>query len=267
MEGSFYTALDQIRNMSQSAVDKGRFFERLIKEYLLVDPIYTRIDFLDVWLWSEFAANRDDFDGMALGVDLVAKDREGEGYCAIQCKFYAEGSTISKKDVDSFIADSAKDPFTSRIFVETSGEWGPNAYRTLKGVKPSCTVLTSADLAKRQVNWPDLIQGKPEDLTSALKPFKLRPHQIEAITDVKNGLAIHDRGKLIMACGTGKTFTALRIAEDIAGVSKRVLFLVPSITLMQQSMREWAEQKQLKHRYIGVLLRYPCWTNRRGCYA
>ncbi len=251
MEGSFYTALDQIRDMSQSAVDKGRFFERLIKKYLLVDPIY-KDRFSDVWLWSEFAANRDDFDGMALGVDLVAKDREGEGYCAIQCKFYAEGSTISKKDVDSFIADSAKDPFTSRIFVETSGEWGPNAYRTLKGVKPSCTVLTAADLAKRQVNWPDLIQGKPEDLTSALKPFELRPHQIEAITDVKNGLAIHDRGKLIMACGTGKTFTALRIAEDIAGVSKRVLFLVPSITLMQQSMREWAEQKQLKHRYIGV---------------
>ena len=66
------------------------------------------------------------------------------------------------------------------------------------------------------------------------------------------GFAEHDRGKLIMACGTGKTFTALRIAEAVAGVGGRVLYLVPSISLFQQSMREWAEQRAVPHRYVGI---------------
>ena len=55
-----------------------------------------------------------------------------------------------------------------------------------------------------------------------------------------------------MACGTGKTFTALRIAEEIAGLGGRVLYLVPSIGLFSQTMREWAEQKAISHRYIGI---------------
>ena len=62
----------------------------------------------------------------------------------------------------------------------------------------------------------------------------------------------HDRGKLIMACGTGKTFTALRIAEAVVGVSGRALYLVPSISLFQQSMREWATQRAIPHRYVGI---------------
>ena len=61
-----------------------------------------------------------------------------------------------------------------------------------------------------------------------------------------------DRGKLIMACGTGKTFAALRIAEEIAGVGGRVLYLVPSIGLFAQAMREWSEQQGVPHRYIGI---------------
>ena len=60
------------------------------------------------------------------------------------------------------------------------------------------------------------------------------------------------RGKLIMACGTGKTFTALRIAEAVAGAGRRVLYLVPSISLFQQTMREWAEQRTVAHRYVGI---------------
>ena len=66
------------------------------------------------------------------------------------------------------------------------------------------------------------------------------------------GLEAQGRGKLIMACGTGKTFTALRIAEAVAGVGGRALYLVPSISLFQQSMREWAEQRAIPHRYIGI---------------
>lgn len=84
------------------------------------------------------------------------------------------------------------------------------------------------------------------------EPFGLRPHQREALDDVMAGFESSDRGKLVMACGTGKTFTALRIAEQAAGVGKRVLYLVPSISLLQQSMREWAEQRAIQHRFIGI---------------
>jgi len=202
-------------------------------------------------LWTEWAATRQDFDGADTGIDLVAEERNG-GHCAIQCKCYAPGTRISKADLDSFIAASARDPFTTRIVVDTGDEWGTNAVKTITGLKPACFVLRFGDLASRPFDWPDLVHAKPEDLALRRESFRLRPHQKRAIDDVLTGISRHDRGKLIMACGTGKTFTALRIAEEIAGEVGRVLYLVPSISLFQQSMREWAEQRELPHRYIGI---------------
>ena len=99
------------------------------------------------------------------------------------------------------------------------------------------------------------------------EPFNLRPHQRIAFEDVTQGFAEHDRGKLIMACGSGKTFTALRIAESVAGVGKRVLYLVPSISLFQQSMREWATQRKIPHSYIGICSDTRARTQRRRCLA
>ena len=113
-------------------------------------------------------------------------------------------------------------------------------------------MLRFGDLASRPFDWPDLVREAPEALSLRREPFRLRPHQEQAFDDVLRGFAAHDRGKLVMACGTGKTFTALRIAERIAGEGGRVLYLVPSISLFQQSMREWAEQRELPHRYIGI---------------
>ncbi len=113
-------------------------------------------------------------------------------------------------------------------------------------------MLRFNDLATRPVNWPDLRRESPETLKWQTEVFEPRPHQIDAIKNVVTGFAGNDRGKLIMACGTGKTFTALRIAEKIAGSGKRVLYLVPSISLFQQSMRVWAEQKQVDHNYVGI---------------
>ena len=201
--------------------------------------------FSDVWLWSEWTRDPD------TGIDLVAKDRAG-GHCAIQCKFYAPGTRISKTDLDSFISASARDPFTRRIVVDTGAAWGPNARRTIEHLKPPCQVLRFNDLAERPIDWPNLHRQAPEALYWRTEPFSPRPHQRVAVEDVISGFSEHDRGKLIMACGTGKTFTALCIAEIIAGVGGRVLYLVPSISLFQQSMRAWAEQRTITHRYIGI---------------
>lgn len=250
MTDGFQRVLDHIRSIASSEQEKGRLFERLMKTYFQQDPIY-QDRFSEVWLWSKWAAIRPDFDGGDTGVDLVAQEREG-GYCAIQCKCYAPGTRISKSHLDSFISASARDPFTARMVVDTGDEWGPNARKTLDRLKPACSVLRFGDLASRLFDWPDLVHQDPESLSYRAEPFSLKLHQQAAFDDVLEKFSEQDRGKLIMACGTGKTFTALRIAESVAGIGGRVLFLVPSISLFQQAMREWAEQRAIPHRYIGI---------------
>ena len=250
MSVSFQEMLDQIRAVSDSEREKGSRFERVIKKFFAEDPVYKE-RFSDVWLWPEWAARHSGFGGGDTGIDLVAEEREG-GYCAIQCKCYAPDTRISKPHLDSFISASARDPFTARIVVDTGHTWGPNAYKTIVGLKPKCDRLCLDDLIHRRFDWPDLVHEEPEDLRYRPETFRLRPHQREAFDDVIAGFRGHDRGKLVMACGTGKTFTALRIAEAVAGVGGRVLYLVPSISLFAQSMREWATQKDISHRYVGI---------------
>ena len=129
MSSGFQQTLDHIRSVADSEAQKGRLFERLMKTYFSADPIYGE-RFSKVWLWSEWAAGRADFDGADIGIDLVAEERDG-GHCAIQCKCYAPGTQISKPSIDSFIAASARDPFTARIMVDTGDGWGPNAVKTI----------------------------------------------------------------------------------------------------------------------------------------
>ena len=222
-----------------------------MRKYFTEDPVY-RDRFANVWLWTEWPAHYPGFDRADTGIDLVAQERDGSGYCAIQCKCYAPGTAVGKPHLDSFVSASARDPFTSRIVVDTGDEWGPNAVKTLNGLTPVCNVVRFGDLAERPFDWPDLTRDAPEDLALRPTPFSLRPHQQAAFDDVIAGLERGDSGKLVMACGTGKTFTALRIAEEVAGAGGRVLYLVPSISLFAQSMREWANQRELPHRYIGV---------------
>ena len=246
----FQTTLQQIRDRAQNTSEQGRLFERLIKTYFSQDPVY-QDRFSKVWMWTEWATYKG-IDRTDTGIDLVAEEADGSGYCAIQCKCYAQGTRIGSAAIDSFIAASARSPFTSRLVVDTGAEWGKNAKKTIDGLYETCAVLHYSNLANSAFDWPDLDQKKPEDLSLRLERFDLRAHQQRAFDDVVHGLQQADRGKLIMACGTGKTFTALRIAEAIAGRGGRVLFLVPSISLFQQSMREWMTQQSIKQRYIGI---------------
>ena len=242
--------INYIREEASSQYRVGNEFERLIKRYFRIDPLYKE-RFSDVWLWGEWTALRTDFDATDIGIDLVAQESSGE-YCAIQCKCYDSDRRVSKRDVDSFIAASASDDFTKRILVHTGGELGANVRRTIEPLGADFQVIGFGHLASRPIDWPDLKLEQPEQLDYKLRSFKLMPHQKEAFDDVINGFEESDRGKLIMACGTGKTFTALRIAERMAGIGGRALYLVPSIGLLSQSMREWAEQQGVMHRYIGI---------------
>ena len=246
----FQGALNYIRESATSQYLVGNEFERLMKQYLSVDPLYKE-RFTDVYLWKEWAALRTEYDSVDIGIDLVARESNGE-YCAIQCKCFAEDTRVTKPQIDSFVTASASEVFTKRILVHTGAELGPNVRRTIEPLGADFQVIGYGHLASRPIDWPDLRQETPEQLDYRPERFSLRPHQQEAFNDVINGFKDSDRGKMIMACGTGKTFTALRIAEEIAGIGGRVLYLVPSIGLFSQAMREWAEQQGVQHRYIGI---------------
>ena len=246
----FQSTLDYIRERATSEYRKGERFERLMLTYLTEDPDYKE-QFSEVYLYKDWAELQTGYDANDIGIDLVAKERHG-GYCAIQCKCYAEDTRIAKPALDSFISASASELFTSRLIVDTGGEWGPNALRTIDPIKDKLRIIRYSDLESSPFDWPDLSLQDPEQLAYKQRRFHLKDHQKEAFDDVINGFKADDRGKLIMACGTGKTFTALRIAEAIAGTASRVLYLVPSIGLLSQAMREWSEQRGIDHSYVGI---------------
>lgn len=246
----FQGVLDYIREHAKSEHKKGELFERLMLRYFSEDPDYKE-QFSEVWHWTQWAQTRSEYDGRDIGIDLVAKKQDGT-YCAIQCKCYEENARISKPDLDSFISASASDIFTSLILVNTGGELGPNALSAIIPLGDKFRIIRFSDLENSPFQWPDLSLQEPEQLTYQQRKFSLKDHQREAFDDVVNGFKEHDRGKLIMACGTGKTFTALKIAEEISGEDGRVLYLVPSISLLAQSMQEWSDQRGIDHSYIGI---------------
>jgi predicted helicase len=239
--------LKLFRDSSDTNRERGTRFEELMVQYLRTDPQWSS-QFSNVWMWADSPlASADKRD---VGIDLVALDIETGGYCAIQCKFYEPDHSVQKADIDSFFTASGKGSFSRRMIISTTEKWGSNAEAALADQQIPVTRIGLADIAASPVDW-DVVWPKPgEKIELRLGPKKsLRPHQTEAVEAVFSGFADHNRGKLIMACGTGKTFTSLKVAERLAagkgeGETTRVLFLVPSISLLSQSLREWTAECQ-----------------------
>ena len=243
---TFTKILNKFRKESFSERDKGYRFERLMQAYLKTTTIYANV-FEDVWLWSEFQY-RSQFGGHDVGIDLVARTFEGD-YWAIQCKCYAADAYINKPEVDSFLATSGKTfetdngivGFAGRLWISTTNNWGATAELTIKNQSPQVNRLSLMDLESDEVDWEKLESGL-FGKASRVKPFVVKEHQQKAIDKVHEHLLTHDRGKLIMACGTGKTFTSLKIAENETDGKGLILFLVPSIALLGQTLRSWCQQ-------------------------
>ena len=224
----------KIRNHISTSQGQGQVFERLIKAFLKDDPLFKE-RFKQVWLWSEWPGRQGEHDS---GIDLVAEESDG-GVCAIQCKFYGENEYIGRSNIDTFLARSGKEPFTTRLFVSTTEHWSTTAEKVLANQQVPVQKIGIAELANSPFDWSRFDPGHPDQLFKHT-PKEIRSHQRKAIDDVKSGFETADRGKLIMACGTGKTFTALRLAEEIVPSGGLVLFCVPSISLLSQSLRAWA---------------------------
>lgn len=243
---NFTQILDIFRKEALSERDKGYRFERLMQAYLKTTSVYQNV-FEEVWLWMEFPYH-DQFGGKDIGIDLVAKTFDND-YWAIQCKCFAADKYITKSDVDTFLATSSKTfevngdtvMFSQRLWISTTNKWNATAELTIKKQMPPVRRLNLIDLESDDVDWEKLEQGL-YGKASRPQPFVIKEHQQKAIDKTHEYFKTHDRGKLIMACGTGKTFTSLKIAERETDNNGLVLFLVPSIALLGQTLRSWSQQ-------------------------
>ncbi|MCF7815878.1 MAG: DEAD/DEAH box helicase family protein [Candidatus Pacebacteria bacterium] len=247
---TFNQILDKYRGDSFSQRDKGDRFERLMQSYLMTDPKYA-YQIEKTWMWDEFP-HRTEFGGHDIGIDLVAQTKDGD-YWAIQCKCFEKDARISKAEVDTFLSTSGRSfkdgegvsvEFKQRLWISTTNNWSAKAEETLINQNPPVIRLNLSELQESPVDWEKIDKGIFGQKARSIGK-ELRSHQKEALIKTIEHYREADRGKLIMACGTGKTFTSLRIAEEVAGQNGLVLFLVPSIALLGQTLREWtADSKE-----------------------
>jgi len=252
MTASIHNILDELRSISYDERDKGDRFERLMQAYLTIEPQYAEL-YSDVWMWTDYPQRGVRKD---TGIDLVAQSRGAGELTAIQCKFFDPATTVTKPMLDSFLAASSKNldgkpEFSARLVISTSDQWGSNAEDALENQNPPVQRLRVQDLDDSSIDWDQFSLNKPGELTRkpAKQPF---PHQLKAIQNVVAGFDSADRGKMIMACGTGKTFTSLKLVEQLVPRGGTVLFLVPSISLLSQTLREWTVESAVPLRSFAV---------------
>ncbi|MDC7104896.1 DEAD/DEAH box helicase [Corynebacterium falsenii] len=256
---SFSEALSQLRE-NQSKGKYGLAFEKMMVNYFRTDPVL-RSEYDQVCRWTDWRYNGGKAD---TGIDLVARRQEDHRWVAIQCKFYKPTTSIQKSHLDSFFEASGRtfttehgtESFAQRIIISTTDKWSANAEAMLENQGIPTNRIGTATIADAPIDWDLTFPGSDIEINlSPRQTFEPRPHQATAIAKTIEGFATHDRGKLIMACGTGKTFTALRLAEQVAelnGNRARVLFLVPSISLLSQTLKEWTAQRRLDLKSYAV---------------
>lgn len=244
---TFADVFDELYFSATSQRDKGTKFERFLKRYLEVEPKYAD-QFSNVWLWQEWPGRNGLVD---TGIDLVAEDRYTGELIGIQAKFYDPSKTLPKQAIDSFFTELGKQPFAQGMIVSTTDLWSKHAEAALLDQSKPIQRIRLQDFAESTIDWSLFNPEQPEVMVQ-LPGKQPRKYQQEAINAVAKGFELHDRGKLIMACGTGKTFTSLKLAEHLVPVGGTVLFLVPSIALLQQTLNEWTAQAGVPLRPFAV---------------
>lgn len=233
---SFNNLINQINNIAKTQRDRGTYFEYLVRAYFLNEPTYKN-EFKHIWMLSDVP----DLYGIPktdLGVDLVAEKYNGS-LVAIQAKFYSH--PIQKNNIDSFLSELGKDFYESGIIVASTDKWGKNAEKALEG-RSDVIRIGISDLRNSRVDWDKFSFDNPT-IVSVKDKKQPRYYQKHVIKAALTHFEENSRGQLIMAPGTGKTFTSLKIAESLAKLSSngqyKVLYLVPSIQLLTQTLRGW----------------------------
>lgn len=226
--------LDRIIGDSVDVRQQGTRWERVVRHFFRHDPAWSD-RFEHVWLWDdapeELTKGRPD-----TGIDLVARDLDGE-YWAFQAKCYSK--QLTDKDVSTFfMAALADDRYRHFVIADTAPSVSHNLEKYIELHSDRDIVRVDLDwIRESNIDWSPFT-GDAGDARAVFEP---RDYQREAIDAIKAELADHDRALAVMACGTGKTLTSLRLAEEVCP-GGTVLFLAPSISLVSQTMRGWVNQ-------------------------
>lgn len=235
---TFDELVEQIDDNLDKQRDRGIAFEKMVVAYLKNEPAYKQ-KFEDVWMLNEVPAEYH-ISKKDTGVDIVAKDYEGN-LTAVQAKFYK--GKVSKAGIDSFVAETGKDVYSAGMLVSSTDQWNSNAQSTLENTTKPFTTIGLSQLRNAHFDWKKFSFAKENLNLSSKKVKKEFDYQKEAIAKAIKYFEKHDRGKLIMAPGTGKTFTSLKIAESLMRKQNKrqfnVLYLVPSIQLLSQTLFSW----------------------------
>lgn len=239
---SHQSMLDIFTRILIESVDRreqGTRFERAVAWFLRHDPAWSE-RITAVWLWDEAPTNDGQKD---TGIDLVALDEDGS-YWAIQAKCYSR-SKLAMGDVSTFFAKSLiDDRYQHYMIADTAAGFTSTLEDYINDYPDKDIVRLDLDTMRdSNLDWRAFIDGTQP---AERKTHDPRPHQREAIDAVETELSQADRCSLVMACGTGKTLTALRLTEEMVGDGGTVLFLAPSISLVSQSMRDWVNQTRTR---------------------
>ena len=238
---TFRQLLAQFDESAKTLAVKGRHFEEFCEAFFQLGqaPGY---DFDEVWAWNDWSGRNGLTD---TGIDLVARERGSGNLVAIQCKFYSPQASLSWTNVATFVGMLGQPEFSSGLIVSTAGTESSNLHANIQRNEKPVRVWRVEDFEDSAVDWDQFRIDRPAQL--ALRdPKQTRAHQEEALTDVMREFETHDRGQMIMACGTGKTFTSLQLAERLVGAGGSVLFLVPSISLLSAAVKSWASDASLR---------------------
>ncbi|MGN8441258.1 DEAD/DEAH box helicase family protein, partial [Helicobacter pylori] len=220
---------------------KGSLFEKISKHFLKEHDSANEYESIDLWNDWELRGKEGD-----RGIDMVVTTTSKE-YIAVQCKYHQ--NNILLNDIATFLTQLQSGVgevrFKKGIIISTSN-LSSNALKAIEQIRSNgmgidINEITEEDFIYSQIDWEKLDTTQSElPLCDKKKP---RPHQIEAINATKEYFSDpkNARGKLIMACGTGKTYTSLKIMEALD--PKIMLFLAPSIALLSQTFREYAQEK------------------------
>jgi len=218
------------KSLPKDSGKRGDFFEKVfVPWFLRIDPEWSS-QIREVWLWDEYPQRW----GKDCGIDLIYEDTAGRHW-AVQCKCISPDREVSKAEIDSFLSESNDPRIHGRLLIASTDEIGKNAQQVINRQEKQVVCFLLEHFRNSAVEFP----SNPNDLASGRRKQQWTPrqHQEEAINDVIAGLQQRDRGQLIMACGTGKTLTSLWIAERLD--SNLSLVLVPSLSLLSQTLREW----------------------------
>jgi predicted helicase len=234
--------LEEFTKSNQSKL-AGDIFENVCKYFLQTAPQY-QTKLKNVWLLKEVKEDlkrKLNLPSSDEGIDLIAQTFDNK-YWAIQSKYRSDpkDTLTIKGDLATFANlafNNCKN--ISLGLVMTTADKPPLKTKLLKGVS-FVTLESFLELDDNNFERWNLIKAKTEGKAIIPKALSPRPHQVKAINKTIEYFKTKERGKVIMPCGTGKSLTAFWIANRVK--AKSVLIAVPSLALLQQTLKVWTRE-------------------------